>query len=381
MKKKIICLAVALSMFGALAVGCGKGESSDEIKIGMISPLTGPVSTYGVSAKEGAELAVEEINNEGGINGKKIKLIVEDDEADQTKSVNAFNTLYDNEKVCAILGPVTTGSTLAVVPNATQNKIPTLTPTATEPTITKIGGEYTFRSCYLDSFQGTTMADYAAEDLKAKTASVLYNVGSDYSKGIAESFKKQFESKGGTVKEMMTYNDNDKDFNAQLTKIKGDNPDVLLLPDYYNVTGLIAKQARDIGIKSTFLGVDGWDSSELTKIGGDAVNDSYYINHYFSGDNSEAVTKFIDSYKKKYSKTGDALAALGYDGLKALAEAIKNAGSTDGDKIREKLQSVDFDGVTGHISFDKDRNAVKGATIIKVVDGKTTLAKKIDPKK
>lgn len=381
MKKKIISICACLALTSMMFTSCNKlGSSSDEIKVGVITPVTGAISTYGISVKEGAELAVKEINDKGGINGKKIKLVIEDDEGDQTKSVNAFNTLYDNEKVTAILGPVTSAPTLAVVPNATQNKIPVLTPTATEPNVTSVGGEYTFRSCYLDSYQGITIADFAAEDLNKKKAAVLYNVGSDYSKGIAEAFKKEYEKKGGKVVQFLTYNDGDKDFNAQLTKIKGDNPDVILLPDYYNVAGLIAKQSRDLGINSTLLGVDGWESTELTKIGGDAVNGSYYVNHYFSGDPSDVVKNFVDKYKKEYSKSPDSLAALAYDGMNMLAEAIKKADSDDGEKIKDQLKNIELDGVTGKIKFDKNRNAVKGSVIIKVDNGKTELAKKVDAK-
>lgn len=381
MKKRLICGVLGLVLASSMFMACNKtGNSGSEIKIGMITPVTGAVSTYGVSAKEGAELAVKEINDKGGINGKKVKLVVEDDEADQTKSVNAFNTLYDNEKVTAVLGPITSGATLAVVPNATQNKIPLLTPTATAPNVTSVGGEYTFRVCFLDSYQGVTMADFAVDDLKKKKAAVLYNVGSDYSKGVADAFKAEYEKKGGKVAQFLTYNDNDKDFNAQLTKIKGDKPDVILLPDYYNVTGLIAKQARDLGIDSTFLGVDGWESTELTKIGGDAVNGSYYVNHYFAGDKDSAVKTFVDDYKKTYSKDPDAFAALGYDGLNMLVNAIKKADSDDGEKIKDALKTIKLDGVTGKISFNNERNAVKGSSIIKVENGKTVLAKKVEAK-
>lgn len=382
MKKKLLVGVLCAAMLSSMVAGCAGngGESSNEIKVGMITPLTGALATYGVSVKEGADLAVKEINADGGINGKKIKLIEQDDEADQTKSVNAFNTLYDNDKVTAILGPVTSGPTLAVVPNATQNEIPLLTPTATAPNVTTVGGEYTFRTCFLDSYQGVAIAQYAANDLGKKTAGVLYNVGSDYSKGIADAFKAEFEKSGGKVVSFLTYNDNDKDFSAQLTKVKGENPDVFLLPDYYNVAGLIAKQARDLGIKSIFLGVDGWESTELTKIGGDAVNDSYYVNHYFAGDQADVVKNFVDGYKKEYNKSPDAFAALAYDGMKMLAEAIKNADSTDGVKIKDELKKVKLEGVTGNISFNDERNAVKGAAIIKVENGKTVLAKKMDAK-
>lgn len=381
MKKRTIFGAIALTMVCTFLMGCSKSveqANSSELKVGMITPLTGPVATFGVSAKEGALLAVKEVNDKGGINGKKIKLVVEDDEADQTKSVNAYNTLVDNEKVIAILGPVTSGATLAVVPNATQNKMPLLTPTATEPNVTKVGGEYVFRSCFLDSYQGETLAKFTTE-LNKKKAAVLYNVGSDYSKGIAEAFKKQYEKDGGKVTDFLTYNDKDKDFNAQLTKLKGSNPDAILLPDYYNVSALIAKQARDLGINATLLGVDGWESEDLIKLGGDSVNNSYYINHYFSEDQDAKVKNFVEGYKKEYNKTPDSLAALGYDGASIMIKALEKANSTDGDKIKEALKTIELDGVTGKITFNAERTAVKGSVIIKVDGGKKTLAKKINP--
>jgi branched-chain amino acid transport system substrate-binding protein len=384
MKKTLLSGVLASVMAITLLTGCGasSGSSSatgDTIKIGAIGPLSGAASTYGISVKEGAQLLEKEVNSAGGINGKKIKFIFEDDQADPNSSMQAFNKLVDSEKVSAILGPVTSGATLAVAPNATAKQIPMITPTATEPTITKVGGDYMFRGCFVDSFQGDVLGKYASEKLKSKTAAVLYNSGSDYSKGIADSFKAKFEGAGGKVGEFLTYNDKDTDFKAQLTKIKTLNPDVIVLPDYYNVVGLIAKQARDMGIKSQFLGGDGWESEELTKIGGDAVNGSLYINHYYSGDQDASVKTFVDSYKKEYNKEPDAFAALSYDTSKILVKAIEKAGKTDGAAIKEALAGMEMNSVTGNIKFGSDRSAIKSAAIIKVDGTKKVLADKVNP--
>lgn len=384
MKKNLVSGILAAAMAMTLLVGCSGNSSStsnggDVIKIGAIGPLSGAASTYGTSVKEGAQLLEKEVNDAGGINGKKIQLIFEDDQADPNSSMQAFNKLVDDEKVCAILGPVTSGATLAVAPNATSRQIPMITPTATEPTITNVGGEYMFRGCFVDSFQGDVLAKYANETLKSKTAAVLYNSGSDYSKGIADSFKAKFEAAGGTIGEFLTYNDKDTDFKAQLTKIKSLNPDVIVLPDYYNVVGLIAKQARGMGITSQFLGGDGWESEELTKIGGDAVNGALYINHYYSGDTDSAVKTFVDSYKKEYNKEPDAFAALGYDTSKILVKAIEKAGKTDGAAIKDALAGMEMNSVTGNIKFNSDRSAIKSAAIIKVDGDKKVLAGKVNP--
>ncbi len=386
MKKTLLSGVLASVMAMTLLAGCGgntgsstSGTTGDIIKIGAIGPLSGAASTYGISVKEGAQLLEKEVNDAGGINGKKIQFVFEDDQADPNSSMQAFNKLVDDEKVVAILGPVTSGASLAVAPNATSRQIPMITPTGTEPTITKVGGEYMFRGCFVDSFQGEVLAKYSSETLKSKTAAVLYNSGSDYSKGIADSFKAKFEAAGGTVGEFLTYNDKDTDFKAQLTKIKTSNPDVIVLPDYYNVVGLIAKQARGMGIQSQFLGGDGWESEELTKIGQDAVNGALYINHYYSGDTDPAVKSFVDSYKKEYNKEPDAFAALSYDTSKILVKAIEKAGKTDGAAIKDALATMEMTSVTGNIKFNSERSAIKSAAIIKIDGDKKVLAGKVNP--
>lgn len=380
MKKRLLSVLVASIMATSLLIGCGSTDSDSEvIKIGGIGPLTGSASTYGNSVKEGASLLEKEINDAGGINGKKIEFIFEDDGATADGAMQAFNKLVDKDGVCAILGGVTSGATLAIAKNSTERQIPMITPTGTEPSITNEGGEYMFRGCFIDSFQGEILAKYTKENLNKKTAAVLYNAGSDYSIGIAKAYKETLEKNGGTVVEYLSYNDGDTDFKAQLTKIKGSNPDVIVLPDYYNVVGLIAKQARDISITSQLLGGDGWDSEELVSIGGSAVDGAIYINHYYSGDTSEIVKNFVDSYKKEYSKEPDSFAALGYDSAKILVEAIKNADSTDGAKIKDELAKIEIETVTGKISFNEERSAIKGAAVIKLDGENKVLADKINP--
>ena len=380
MKKKLLSGLVALMMSTSVLVGCGSsGSDSEVIKIGGIGPLTGSASTYGISAKEGADLFIKEINDAGGINGKKIELIFEDDQATPDGAMQAFNKLVDKDGVSAILGGVTSGATLAIAKNSTERQIPMITPTGTEPSITNEGGDFMFRGCFIDSFQGEILAKYTTDNLNKKTAAVLYNAGSDYSIGIAKAYKETLEKNGGTVVEYLSYNDGDTDFKAQLTKIKGSNPDVIVLPDYYNVVGLIAKQARDISITSQFLGGDGWESEELVEIGGEAVDGALYINHYYSGDTSEIVKNFVESYKKEYNKEPDAFAALAYDSARVLVEAIKNANSTDGTAIKDELAKIELESVTGKISFNEERSAIKGAAVIKLEGENKILADKLNP--
>lgn len=384
MKKKLLCGVLASAMAFSVLAGCGGnsegGADSEVIKIGGIGPLSGPNSTYGISVKEGADLLAEEINAAGGINGKKVEFIFEDDQSDNTVAASAFNKLVDKDGVCAILGGVTSGTTLAIAPNSTNKKIPMITPTGTEPTITNVGGDFMFRGCFVDSFQGEILAKYTKEKLGKTTAAVLYNSSSDYSKGIANAYKETLEKNGGQVVEFLSYgSDKETDFKAQLTKIKSANPDVIILPDYYNVVGLLAKQARDMGITSQFLGGDGWESEELTKIGGTAVDGAIYINHYYAEDTEENVKNFVDSYTKKYNKTPDCFAALSYDTAKILVKAIEKANSTDGTAIRDALAGMEINSVTGNIKFNEERSAVKSATIIKINGDKKELNDKVNP--
>lgn len=384
MFRKKMALSLSLAMAALLFAGCGAqgsaGGSSDsgDIKIGVVMPLTGAVSTFGQSGKNGLTLLQEQINNKGGINGKKIQFVFGDDENKPASAVSVGQKLINDDKVVAIVGPLTSTCANSLAPIAQQNNIPMVSGTATNPKVTQ-AGDFIFRTCFIDPFQGTVVAKFASDDLKAKTAAILYDNGNDYSKGLADYFKQAFEAAGGKIVASETYSTNDQDFNAQLTKIKPTNPDVLLLPDYYQTVGLIAKQARSVGITATFLGGDGWDSADLFKVGGDAVNGAYFSDHYSADDTTPEVVQFITDYKAKYNSVPDAMAALNYDAGKVLVQAIQNAGSTDPDKIKEALQKYDGNVVSGHITFDKDRNAVKSAVIIKADGGKFNFVKKVNP--
>ncbi len=383
MKKRLLGGILALSMLTMGLVGCGNGQGSSddagEIVIGAIGPLSGAASTYGQSVKNGAQVFLDKVNANGGIDGKQVVLKFEDDEADPTKSINAYDKLVNQDGVKLLLGPVTSGAANAVGPNATADGVPMITPSGTETNLTTTGGEYVFRTCYIDATQGEVISKYASENLGAKTMAILYNKDSDYSIGIAEAAKAQFESNGGTVVEYISYNDGDKDFSAQLTNIKSSNPDVLVLPDYYSVVPVIADQARKIGIASQLMGGDGWDSPELVKIGGDAVEGAVFVNHYSPDDSDPEVQEFVNSYKEKYGETPDAFAALSYSTLQLFEEAITKAGSTDGEAVKDALKNIDVDTISGNIRFDENRNPQKSVSIIKIENGEAKLETKVNP--
>lgn len=361
---------VAFAMAGLFAfTGCGE-KSADTIKIGTIGPLSGAVAVYGVDCKNGIELAVEEINAAGGINGKMISLISEDDEGNPEKSVNAYKKIVTKDKAKFIVGSLTSGCTMAISSLAQAQKVLMIAPAATATAITD-AGDYVFRACFIDPFQGTVGAKFVSETLGSKNAAVLYDIGNDYSVGLTDNFVKTFEEKGGRIVAKESYSTGDKDFNAQLTKIKNANPDVVYLPDYYGTVALIAKQLRAQGINTPIVGADGWDG--LTENAGDEVLNGFYSNHYAADSTEGAVKKFVDGYKAKYEgKTPTAFAALGYDAVYMLKEAIVKAGSTDPKEVKTALASTDSDYVTGHITFDEKRNPVKSAVMLEIVkrDGK-----------
>lgn len=383
--KKSLALVLCIIMVAALFTGCaakqasGEGAAADVIKIGAVFPMTGDVATFGQSSKNALELLVEEQNSKGGLLGKKIQVIYEDDENKPANSANAIQKLISNDKVVAVIGSVASKCSIAMGPIATQNKVPMISTASTNPKVTTEGGAYVFRACFIDPFQGTVIAKFSSENLKAKTAAALFDVGNDYSKGLAEYFKAGFEKLGGKVVAFESYNAGDLDFNAQLTKIKPLNPEVILLADYYNTVGLIAKQARAQGITATFVGGDGWDSADLYSVGGDAIDGGFFSNHYSADDTSAEVVNFRKTYEAKYKGTPDALAALAYDSGKIMFAAIEKAGSTDGAKIKDALQATAVTVVSGKVTYDKDRNPIKGAVMIKVVKDKYEFTAKVNP--
>lgn len=393
-KKSLAVLATLLIV--ALVAGCTSQSSApkeqpkdqakpaeqakgDTIKIGVVAPLTGDVATFGQSTKNAVLLAMEQLNAKGGLLGKKVALQIEDDKNDPTETASAVKKLISQDKVVAIVGSVASKCTLAGAPIAQENKIPMISPTSTAESVTKVG-DYISRACFIDPFQGKVGAKFALDNLKAKTAASLYDLGNDYTKGLAENFEAAFKAGGGQVLDTETYSKGDQDFHAQLTKIKAKNPDVLFLPDYYNTVGLIARQAREIGIKSVFIGGDGWDSDDLVKIGGDAVEGGYFSNHYSKEQKNKEALDFISAYKAKYNAEPDALAALGYDAINMMFDAIRRAGKTDGPAIKDAMNSTkDFKAVSGNISLDANRNAVKSAVILTIKDGKQKFVAQVNP--
>ncbi|MBQ7882411.1 MAG: ABC transporter substrate-binding protein [Treponema sp.] len=371
--KKVIEV-VTLAIAGLMMIGCS-GKSESTIKIGAVGPLSGSVAVYGTDCKNGIELAIEEINAAGGVNGKSIELVSEDDEGNPEKSVSAYKKLVTKDKVNLIVGSLTSGCTMAISSLAQAQKVLMIAPAATATAITD-AGDYVFRACFIDPFQGTVGAKFALQTLGSKKAAVLYDVGNDYSVGLTENFVKTFEEAGCEIVAKESYSTGDKDFNAQLTKIKNANPDVVYLPDYYGTVALIAKQLRAQGITTPIVGADGWDG--LTDNAGAEVLNGYYSNHYAADSTDEAVQKFVTSYNTKYNKTPTAFAALGYDSVYMLKDAIAKAGSADSESVKAALAETNGDYVTGHITFDEKRNPIKSAVMVELItkDGKLSTAYK-----
>jgi branched-chain amino acid transport system substrate-binding protein len=365
----------------ALLAGCG-GESAGErqgVKVGFFGALTGPTATFAISGKNAATLAVAELNAAGGVLGKPIVLLAEDDRGEASEAASSVSKLITRDHVVALIGENASSRTLAAAPIAQSYKVPMISPSSTNVEVTK-KGDYVFRVCFIDPYQGRALATFARRNLKAKTAAILVDARSDYSVGLAEAFRASFEASGGRVVSELKYAEGDADFSAQLTAIRPLQPDVLIVPGYYTDAGLIARQARSLGLTATLLGADGWDSPKLVEIGGEAMEGAYLSNHYSVDDPSPAVRKFVEAYKAKYGGDPDSIAALSYDATRLLADAIERAGSTEGRRVRDALASTkDFAGVTGTITMDADRNPVKPAVILKVEKGRFRFAAAVAP--
>ncbi len=376
----------SLFLLGALAisVACERrstnGTHSDTgpIRVGYYGDLSGRTSSFGQSTKNAIELAADEINKAGGINGRQIQIIVEDDQGEPAKAATVVTKLINQDRVEAILGEVASSNTLAAAPKAQESHIPMITPSSTNPAVTKVG-DFIFRVCFIDPFQGEVMAKFATNSLKAKRAAILYDFNSDYSRGLQQFFKRSFTALGGTIVTEQSYTQGDRDFSGQLTAIRAANPDVIYAPGYYGEVGVIAKQTKQLGIKAPLLGGDGWDAPQLWELGGDALTGSYISNHYSVDDPSPAIQKFVNDYRSRFNAVPDALAALGFDAMRVLADAIRRAGTTERQKLRDAIaQTSNFPGVTGAITINAERNAVKPAVVLKLQDGKfvyeTTIA-------
>lgn len=371
-------LFLSVLIFMLVLSGCGKKEPQ-EVKIGIIVPLSGQLAVYGEGVRDGAILAFEKVNAAGGIDGKKIVPVVVDNKADGAETANAFNKLITKDKVVAVVGPVISATANVAGPIAVREEIPLVTPTATAIEVTQVG-EYVSRTCFLDDFQGSVIARFAAENLQAKKAAVIFDIANDYSIGLKDVFAKTFEEYGGEVVEIVSYTTGDSDFNAQLTKIKAANPDVIYLPAYYSDDVLFLRQAKNLGITATFMGADGWDAQELIDGAKEDAEGVYFTTHYTPTDPAEIVQNFLRDYQEAYDKFPIVLAALGYDAAALLAEAIDRADSLDPADIKDAINStVDFHGVTGMITLDENRNPVKEISIATVKNGEFELVTKLRP--
>jgi len=381
-----VLLVVVAAFAGSSGCNAPQGNGSgggggEPILVGSYLSLTGSEADFGISTREGIELAVEEINSKGGINGRKIELRVENNESDQQKAANVVTKLITNDKVVAVVGEIASGLSLAAAPICQSNQIPMVTPSSTNIKVTQVG-DFIFRVCFIDPFQGYVIAKFARDHLKANTAAIFVDNGSPYSRDLGAEFKKNFTEMGGRVVAEKTYASADTDFKGQLTSIKTTNPDVIVVPGYYKSVGAIGKQARELGITVPLLGGDGWDSQDIFVTAGDALEGSYFSNHVAMDNPDPTVQSFVEAFKKKYpNRKPGALTALGYDAMLILADAMKRASAIDGPSIRNALaETKDFKGVSGTITIDPDRNARKPAVMLQIKGREFKYVTTIEPK-
>jgi len=398
-----IWLGLALVVVGTLLFSCAKKE--DVVILGEFGSLTGGTATFGKSTQRGIEMALEEVNKAGGIQGKPVRIVVEDDQSKPEEAATAVKKLVNQDKVLVVLGEVASSRSLAGAPICQEAKVPMITPASTNPKVTQVG-DFIFRVCFIDPFQGEVMAKFARNTLKTSKAAILKDIKNDYSVGLAQFFTETFKNLGGTVIAEESYSEGDIEFRAQLTSLKAKKPEVIFIPGYYTEVGLIARQARDLGITVPLIGGDGWDSPRLIEIGGKALENTYYSNHYTPDDPRPEMQKFLADFKAKYNEIPDAMAPLGYDAARIAFDAIKRSGILDEknikdaylqntqakslmeaintpgnrERIRDALaQTKDFPGVTGLITIDENRNAKKSAVVLKIEDGKLKYVETISP--
>jgi branched-chain amino acid transport system substrate-binding protein len=383
--KRRLAFLMLVSAVMLVHSGCEKQNSAGSdpaaiIRIGEFASLTGKEAAFGRSSHNGTVLAIEQLNAAGGVLGKKLELFSEDNRTMPGESATVVQKLISRDKVVAMLGEVASGRSLEAAPICQKNHIPQISPSSTNPKVTEMG-DYIFRVCFTDPFQGRLLADFARKTLKAQQVAILTDVAAPYSVGLAKYFKDPFLANGGTVVMEKSFSSGDKDFKPQLTAIKAANPQAIFVPCYYTEAGLIAVQARQLGLTVPLFGGDGWEAPELIQIGGAALEGTYYSTHYAAEDTNPLVQEFVAKFKARFEgQIPDAMAALGYDSALVLVDAIKRAGSTEGPKIRDALAATkDFIGVTGNTTMDAQRNATKPAVIITVKDGKFKYVETIQP--
>jgi len=357
--------------------GSASPAAGDTIKVGEFASLTGKEASFGQMSHHGTELAIDELNSRGGSLGKKLQLLTEDNQSKQGESKTIARKLISRDGIVALLGEVASGRSLEAAPVCQESHIPQISPSSTNPKVTEIG-DYIFRVCFTDPLQGKVLARFAQKTLKVNKVSVLTDAASTYSVGLATYFKEAFTAAGGTIVDEQKYTGGDKDFKAQLTSIKASAPEALFVPGYYQDAGLIALQARELGITFPLFGGDGWESHDLIAIGGAAVEGTYFSTHFSPEETNAAVQDFVKKFQARYNVLPDAMAALGYDAAMLLADAFKRAGTTDGPKVRDALAATkDFPGIAGDITIDEHRNARKPLVILQVKDGTFKLVEQI----
>lgn len=379
-RRSAVGIGLAALSVGLLPVIAGAGRPADKILVGHYASMTGKEATFGQSTDNGLRLAIDEINAAGGINGKKIEIITYDTKGESAEAGKAVTRLITQDKVVAVIGEVASGLSIAGGAVCQQYQVPMISPSSTNPRVT-MGRDFVFRVCFIDPFQGFVVAKFARENLKAASAAILYDQSAPYSKGLRDEFKKNFEKMGGKVVADQAYNAGDQDFSAQLATIRSGSPDVIFVPGYYTEAGNIAIQARKLGITVPLLGGDGWDSEQLAKIGGEAIEGCYYSNHYAPDQPSDEVKAFVEKYKKAFNgQTPDGLAALGYDAGLILADALKRSKSLSGKDLRDAIAATqNFKAVTGTIGIDSNRNATKAAVVVQMKGGKPQFVAKVEP--
>lgn len=382
MKRVIAISLCAISVCIAL-LSCHPAEQKtaapEDIAVGVYAATSGSEAAFGQATVQGEKLAAEEINKNGGVLGRKIRLIVEDDLGKAEEAASVVTKLITHDNVLAILGENSSNQSLAAAPIAQAAKVPMISPSSTNPAVTK-KGDYIFRVCFTDPYQGKALAMFAHNTLHVTTAAILRDNKNDYSVGLAEVIRKEFTTLGGKIVAEQSYAGGDSDFRPQLTAIKGTNPQVLFIPGFYTEVGQIAIQARDLGINVPMVGGDGWDSPTVIQIGGKSVDGCYFSDHYFVGEPRPAVQRFVAEIRKRSGQNPDANSALGYDALYVLTNAIKRAGSLDRKAIRDQIAATkDYQGVSGVISIGPDRDPIKPVAMIKIDGGTTHFAGWIQP--
>jgi branched-chain amino acid transport system substrate-binding protein len=357
--------------------------AGDKILIGHVGSMTGNEATFGDSTDKGIRLAIDEQNKKGGVKGKQLVLKTLDDQGKPEEAAVAATRLVTQDKVTVLLGEVASSRSLAMAPVADSNQVPMISPTSTNPRVTKDGDKtrpYVFRVCFIDPFQGTVMAKFAKDNLKVTKVAVLRDVGNDYSVGLADFFEKKYKDLGGNVVADVSYKAGDQDFKAQLTAIKTKNPQAIYVPGYYTDVALISRQARELGLKQPLMGGDGWDSSKLYEISKGALDGSYFSNHYSDEDPAPVIQEFVQKYKAAYGNVPDALAVLGYDAARVAMDAIDRAKDLSGPAVREAIeQTKGFKGVSGTINIDADHNAVKSAVVLGIKNNAAKYSTTIAP--